>query len=105
MDITELRVVAWLWTRRWRNLSENLSAGLGSVGMGVVHSDPFFLKYKTGEKMRKLISGLVGILWGGAMLVYWGLAKGAENTGGIAIGAVIFVAGLYYLNRWRNSKK
>jgi len=29
-------------------------------------------KYK-GDKMRKLISGLIGAIWGGALISYWGI--------------------------------
>jgi len=54
--------------------------------------------------MRKLISGLVGLIWGGALLYFWGIAKGFENLSGIAIGAVMFIAGLYYLIQWKKER-
>ena len=54
--------------------------------------------------MRKLISGLIGSIWGAVMLVHWGILKGAENLNGVALGAVLFIAGIYYLIQWKKTK-
>ena len=59
--------------------------------------------------MRNRIFGGIGVLWGGAILANWLLADtpsgsaayNAGTTAGVVFGAIMFVAGLYYL--FRNS--
>jgi hypothetical protein len=54
--------------------------------------------------MRNRIFGIIGVVWGGAVLAY-GLSQGpaqngsyaAGQIGGMAFGAVLLVVGLYYL--------
>ncbi len=57
--------------------------------------------------MRNKISGIIGVLWGGAIIVNWFLSKNAAangayqngKTGAVIPGALLFVAGLHYFFR------
>lgn len=63
--------------------------------------------------MRNRIFGGIGVLWGGAVLVSSLLKGGAQGdgayaagqTGGIILGGLLFVAGLYYLIKGGSSSK
>ena len=54
--------------------------------------------------MRKLIGGLVGVLWGGALVAHWATSKDSQDYTGVAIGGVIFVIGIYYLIQWNKGR-
>ena len=55
--------------------------------------------------MRNRILGGIGVVWGGAVLIYALMNGGpqgegayaAGQTGGLIFGGVLFVVGLYYL--------
>ncbi len=55
--------------------------------------------------MRNRIFGAIGILWGGAIVVNWLLSSPAPASqayqvgqfGGVLFGALVFLAGLYYI--------
>jgi hypothetical protein len=55
--------------------------------------------------MRKLLSGLIGVVWGGSMLYFWGIVKGFEKPSAVGIGAVMFIAGIYYIIKWKKERK
>jgi hypothetical protein len=56
--------------------------------------------------MRNLVSGIVGVLWGGAIVVYGVLnppeGSGAYANGGYAalvVGVLLLAGGVYYLRK------
>ena len=63
--------------------------------------------------MRNLISGAIGILWGGALIlarIFGGPPAGSESyqSGswiGTAIGVAMFVAGIYYVRKGLLARK
>ena len=56
--------------------------------------------------MRNLVSGIVGVVWGGSVTVY-GLVTGLQGTGpylggqvaALVVGLILLVAGVYYVRR------
>ena len=54
--------------------------------------------------MRKLISGIIGVIWGASLLIHWGVINNAQNAIGVAIGAVLFIGGVYYIFLWNKEK-
>lgn len=63
--------------------------------------------------MRNRIFGAIGVIWGGAILVFGLLKGGPESTGayaqgqgiGFVFGAALFVVGLYYLIKGNGKAK
>lgn len=60
--------------------------------------------------MRELISGLVGTLWGGAVLVSWFMQRNEAGSGGssaygtgrsmaLVFGGLLLAGGIYYLQK------
>lgn len=54
--------------------------------------------------MRKMIGGLIGVVWGGALIAHWATSRDSQDYTGVAIGAVILVIGIYYLNQWNKER-
>ena len=62
--------------------------------------------------MRNRIFGAIGVIWGGAILLF-GLLKGPQGTGayaqgqtmGFVFGAALFAVGLYYLIKGKGKAK
>jgi hypothetical protein len=52
------------------------------------------------SEMSKLLTGLLGTLWGGGLLYYWAWVKAGFNPVGIFLGAFIFAGGVWYLYLW-----
>jgi hypothetical protein len=52
------------------------------------------------SEMSKLLTGLLGTLWGGGLLYYWVWAKAGFSPVGIFLGAFIFAGGAWYLYLW-----
>ena len=63
--------------------------------------------------MRNRIFGGIGVVWGGAVLIYMlmqggpqgGGAFAAGQTGGMIFGGLLFIVGLYYLIKGDGSSK
>lgn len=60
--------------------------------------------------MRELISGIVGTLWGGAILLSWLVQRSEVRSGGssaygsgrsmaLVVGALLLSGGIYYLQK------
>jgi hypothetical protein len=55
--------------------------------------------------MRNLIFGIIGVLWGGGILISYLIRGGPQGSGayagaeiaGLVIGVLLFLAGIYYL--------
>jgi hypothetical protein len=65
--------------------------------------------------MRNQIFGAIGVLWGGAILIYGLFLNNAPvsnnpayrtgQTAGLLMGGVLFAAGLYYLTKRDNNSQ
>ena len=54
--------------------------------------------------MGWLIVGIIGMLWGSSVAVFWGFFNEVVNTGGIITGLLFVVAGIISIKRWRSTK-
>jgi hypothetical protein len=74
---------------------------------------PVSLVVRRGGFMRNRIFGGIGVVWGGAILIYALFtsgsqaqgAYGAGQMGGVIFGVVLFGVGLYYLVKGGSTKK
>lgn len=99
--------IFWLCT--W-NTGSNEMGAIIALALSFVGVPVLTLKWwrTTGETgMRNRVLGAVGVIWGGAMLVYGLVQGGPEGSGayaqgqgaGLVLGGLMFAVGLYYLFR------
>jgi hypothetical protein len=103
--LTSFFLIFWFFT--WVTGSNDIGA-LIALPLGFLGVPALILKFRRssgGGIMRNRISGAIGVVWGGAILIFGFLRGGPEGTGayangqgaGFIFGVLLFAIGLYYL--------
>jgi hypothetical protein len=97
--------IFWLftWITDRNDIGAIIALPLGFVGVPALTLKFWRITRESGRKNRVL--GVVGVIWGGAILIY-AVVKGAPEGGGayaqgqgagLVLGGLMFAVGLYYL--------